>query len=66
MSDREVTIDRRTLEVLLQRAQRQLPETGEERRAEIDAREVLENDFQAAFPVGPEQLTLFDPSSYEV
>ena len=64
-------IDRRTLEVLLERAQREMPRTGEEKRAEQDAREALERDLVALFPVeaAGENYTqphLFDPEPYEV
>ena len=64
-------IDRRTLEVLLERASREAPRTGEEKRAEQEVRVALARDYEALFPVTPDgqggytQAHLFDPTPYD-
>jgi len=74
-----IKIDALTLEALVERAGREAPRSGAEKRAEEDARELLRDNFAAQFPPAPLPLvdalapeadgyyqpTLFDPTPYE-
>lgn len=71
MYDVTVTMPRTDLEALLARAGREAPRTPTEKRATEDLREHIQRAelaeaTAAAQASGPEQLTLFDASEYDV